>query len=250
VSEPPPRIHGPAGLERPALLDSRREVETPEGIFLALAPAGIPARGAAFLVDFAIRLAAFIGISAVSAELGRFGTGLALIAFFAIEWLYPVAFELAPGSATPGKRLLGLRVVMDSGLPVTPAASLTRNLLRSADFLPLLYAAAAVSMLARSDFKRLGDLAAGTLVVHAEKPASSRAVPPAAPRPPATPLPARAQVAIVAWAERVARLTPARAGELAELAAPAIGAGTPADGRVPALLGVAHWLLGTRAGLR
>jgi hypothetical protein len=86
--------------------------------------------------------------------------------------------------------------------------------------------------------------------VHAEKPASSRAVPPAAPRPPATPLPARAQVAIVAWAERVARLTPARAGELAELAAPAIGAGTPADGRVPALLGVAHWLLGTRAGLR
>jgi hypothetical protein len=59
-------------------------------------------------------------------------------------------------------------VVMDSGLPLTPGASVIRNLLRAADFLPFLYAAGAACMLLRADFKRLGDIAAGTLVVYAE----------------------------------------------------------------------------------
>ena len=59
-----------------------------------------------------------------------------MILLFALEWLYPVVFELTPSGATPGKRVFGLRVVMDNGLPVTPAASMTRNLLRAADFLP------------------------------------------------------------------------------------------------------------------
>ena len=55
---------------------------------------------------------------------------------------------------------------MDNGLPITPAASLTRNLLRVADFLPFMYGSALVCMLTRRDFKRLGDLAAATLVVY------------------------------------------------------------------------------------
>jgi uncharacterized RDD family membrane protein YckC len=81
-----------------------------------------------------------------------------------------VLFELSPWAATPGKRALGLKVVMDDGLPVTPAASLIRNLLRAADFLPFLYAAGLISMLVRADFKRLGDLAAGHVVVHVADP--------------------------------------------------------------------------------
>ena len=89
-----------------------------------------------------------------------------LILFFALEWLYPVAFELSRWGATPGKRVMGLKVVMDSGLPITPAASFTRNLLRVADFLPMLYGFALASMLIRKDFKRLGDIAAATLVVY------------------------------------------------------------------------------------
>ncbi len=89
-----------------------------------------------------------------------------LIVAFLLEWLYPVAFELTRWGATPGKRALGLKVVMDNGLPVTPAASLTRNLLRVADFLPFLYGFATVCLLTRRDFKRLGDLAAATLVVY------------------------------------------------------------------------------------
>src|SRR5688572_31014186 len=89
-----------------------------------------------------------------------------LILVFACEWLYPIIFELRGPGATPGKRVFKLKVVMDNGLPVTPAASLTRNLLRAADFLPFLYGFAIVSMLLRRDCKRLGDIAAATIVVH------------------------------------------------------------------------------------
>ena len=89
-----------------------------------------------------------------------------------LEWFYPVIFELTLSGATPGKRVFGLKVVMDNGLPITPAASITRNLLRTADFLPFFYGFAIVSMLTRRDCKRLGDIAAATMVVH-----EARAVP-------------------------------------------------------------------------
>src|SRR5438874_1705011 len=83
------------------------------------------------------------------------------------------------GGATPGKKAMGLQVVMDSGLPVTPAASLVRNLMRAADFMPAGYAFGFACMLLRADFKRIGDLAAGTLVVYA-KPVSLHGPLPAA----------------------------------------------------------------------
>ncbi|MEP7300366.1 MAG: RDD family protein [Caldimonas sp.] len=228
------------------LLDTRFHVETPEGISLALAPAGVVARCYAFAIDFLIRIAIFIVASIVLGSLGGFGFGIGLVVFFGLEWLYPVVFELSEAAATPGKRAMGLRVVMDSGLPLTPAASLTRNLLRGADFLPFLYAFGLVSMLLRPDFKRLGDLAAGTLVVHAARPAAEHELPPERPRPPAGPLSARAQAAIVAWAARVSRLTEARAEELAAIAAPVVVPRAPEALRVAALVGVAHWLLGRR----
>jgi hypothetical protein len=143
--------------------------------------------------------------------------------------------------------MLGLTVVLDSGLPITPAASLTRNLLRAADFLPSFYAFGLLSMLFRHDFKRLGDLAAGTLVVHAPRTELLRGTPPPAPaRAPALPLTARAQAAIVAWAGRVTRLTEARADELAEIAVPVVVPRAMDGDRVAALVGVAHWLLGRR----
>ncbi len=230
------------------LLDTRYRVETPEGIELALAPAGVVARSYAFLIDFGVR----IGVFAVSATtlqvLGGFGFGfgLALLVFFALEWLYPVVFELSPWAATPGKRALGLRVVMDTGLPITPAASLTRNLLRAADFMPFLYAFGLFSMLARRDFKRLGDLAAATLVVYVARPPVPDTLPAAAARPPAHRLSARAQSALVAWAARVPRLTEARADELAALAAPVVAPQASADQRVTVLAGVARWLIGQR----
>ena len=149
-----------------AVLDSVVSAETPEGLLLELRPAGMCARFYAFLIDWLIRLVMVYAAAIVAAFMGGFGMAFWLILYFVLEWFYPVFFELRPQGATPGKRMLGLKVVMDNGLPVTPAASMTRNLLRFADFLPFAFGFAVVSMLTRPDSKRLGDLAAATLVVH------------------------------------------------------------------------------------
>ena len=138
-------------------LDTIFVSETPEGIALALHPAGVMARSLAYGIDALLRLAVLVAAASVLGAMARFGMGIFLILTFGLEWLYPFFFELMPGAATPGKRALGLRVVMDSGLPVTPAASLVRNLLRSADFLPVGYALGLLMLLVRPDFKRLAE---------------------------------------------------------------------------------------------
>lgn len=225
-------------------LDTLVRVETPEGITLALRTAGAPARALAFLVDLLVRGAMLMAASVVLGRIEGFGVALFLVLAFLIEWLYPVAFELSRRAATPGKRVLGLRVVMADGMPVTPAASLLRNLLRVVDFLPLFYAFGVLAMLLRPDFRRLGDLVAGTLVVHDGAVVLHGTPAPAAALAPPQPLTPAQQTAIVDWALRTPRLTAARADELAVLAAPALppGAGSPAV----RLLGVARWALGQR----
>lgn len=240
-------------------LDTLYTAETPEGIALALRPAGLAPRMLAYAVDLCIRFGIYLGLSMVVLPFGGVGAAIMLISMFLLEWFYPVAFELARSGATPGKRMFGLQVVMDSGLPVTPSASITRNLLRAADFLPLLYGFAVVSMLLRRDFKRLGDLAAGTLVVYHETVALHGKLPDAVPTAPARALSPREQAAIVAWAGRASRLTPARLDELAMLAQSVTegSPGTTRDGSNPMrregdatqrLLGVAQWLVGRRHG--
>jgi uncharacterized RDD family membrane protein YckC len=204
----------------------------------------------AFLLDLLIRLGIDLGLVMIFGAWGGFGGGVILIGVFCVEWLYPIVFELSRWGATPGKRTLGLRVVMDTGLPVTPAASFTRNMLRVADFLPLAYAFGIVTMLLNRECKRLGDLAAGTLVVHANPVVLHDAPPPAASLAPARPLNPREQAAILSWAGRAKRLTPARFEELAQLAAPALPpapADEPRRDAVERLLGVAQWLMGRRA---
>jgi uncharacterized RDD family membrane protein YckC len=233
--------------EAPRRLDTRYAAETPEGIALSLRPAGIVPRFYAYLVDLGVRFVVFFFAMLLLAQLGRFGAGILLVVLFLLEWLYPVVFELGPrrGDARQAHGRTHRR--HGQRLPVTPAASLTRNLLRAADFLPSFYALGALAMLWRHDFKRLGDLAAGTLVVHAERAGPRPAAPPPAPaRAPAVPLPAAAQAAIVAWAGRVPRLTEARADELAEIAVPVVAPRAMHGDRVAALVGVAHWLLGRR----
>jgi uncharacterized RDD family membrane protein YckC len=227
-------------------LDTLTSAETPEGIALALRPAGVVARAGAFAVDLLIRGALLLVATMALAPLGRFGTGAALIFWFALEWFYPVLFELLPGGATPGKRAFGLRVTMDSGLPITPAASLLRNLLRSADFLPFGYGLGLATVLMRHDFKRLGDLAAGTLVVHVQRASLHGALPEATPVAPTQALTPRAQAAVIAWAGRSTRITQARLAELAQLAAPATGVTASSREAVLRLLSVAHWLMGKR----
>lgn len=235
-------------------LDTTLHAETPEGIDIVLRPAGAPARAMAFALDLLVRVTVFAIVSGVLSRLSGVGTGLMMIAYFILEWLYPIVFELLPGSATPGKRVLRLQVVMDTGLPVTPAASVTRNLLRAVDFMPFAFGAGLLAMLLRRDFKRLGDIVAGTLVVHAEPVRVAAALPEAHPMAPRAPLTRAQQVAILELAGRAERLTPERVDELAALADPVLppvdlapgGTAPPPFRPGPRLLAVAQWLAGQR----
>jgi uncharacterized RDD family membrane protein YckC len=233
-----------------ARIDTLAQVETPEGIVLSLRPAGLVSRTMAFLLDLLFRILINVGLALLLSMMGRMGSGLLLIGMFAVEWLYPIAFELTRSGATPGKRALGLRVVMDTGLPVTPAASVTRNLLRAADFLPLGYTFGIITLLLNRECKRLGDLAAGTLVVYA-KPVVLHDQPPEAPSlAPARPLNQQEQAAIRSWAGRARRLTPQRFDELAMLATQVLPPQAPEEPRRSTserLLGVAQWLMGKRS---
>lgn len=210
-----------------------------------LRPAGAVPRGAAYGIDLLIRGCLQIAIMVALTPFKGIGQGLMLVSFFLVEWLYPVVFELLPGAATPGKRAVGLQVVMDDGLPVTVSASIVRNLLRAADFAPVAWFAGLATMLLRHDFKRLGDLAAGTLVVHREVLRRHGALPEAPPLAPRAPLTRDQQMAVVRLAGRAARLTPARVDELAAHAQAVLPrTADPAPG--PRLLSLARWLVGQR----
>ncbi len=229
------------------VLDTVVAAETPEGIVLELRPAGLSARFYAFLIDLIIRMMIMWAATIVAAFMGGVGIALWLILLFAIEWFYPVTFELTPSGATPGKRVLKLKVVMDNGLPVTPAASLTRNLLRAADFLPFGYGLAIVSMLLRRDYKRLGDIAAATIVVHEPKVIPRITLDMVEPLAPARPLAPEDQAAVTALAARAPSLTVERLDELAALAAAVSGdAGRSGPDVTRRVLGVGQWLLGRR----
>ena len=235
-------------------LDTTLLAETPEGIAIVLRPAGAVPRTLAYALDFFIRIVVWALAAALLSGIRGIGGGVLLIVLFALEWVYPIAFELLPGAATPGKRALGLQVMMDTGLPVTPSAAVTRNLLRVADFMPAAYAFGLLAMLLRRDFKRLGDIVAGTLVVHADKVRLAGALPQAEPLAPRVPLTRAQQVAILHLAGRARRLTPERVDELATLAESALpppnyapGGTSPAPIRPgPRLVAVAQWLMGQR----
>ncbi|MGV8435388.1 RDD family protein, partial [Pseudomonas aeruginosa] len=87
--------------------------------------------------------------------------GLGLLLTFVMTWWYMVLFEVLNQGRSPGKQMMGLRVVHDDGTPVGWAASLLRNLLRFADILPFGYALGLLCCLNHPAFKRLGDIAAG-----------------------------------------------------------------------------------------
>jgi uncharacterized RDD family membrane protein YckC len=194
-----------------------------------------------------VRLAIVYMAATAAAVFGGIGVAFWLILLFALEWLYPVVFELTPSGATPGKRAFGLRVVMDNGLPVTAAASVARNLLRAADFLPFGYGFAIVSMLLRRDCKRLGDIAAATIVMHQPRALSRPALRDVAPIAPATLLAPEDQAAVIALAARAPRLTAERLDELASIAATVSGdAGRSGPDVTRRVLGVAQWLMGRR----
>ena len=226
-------------------LDTLRSITTPEGVELNLRLAGPVPRACAWAIDLAIRSVIMIALFVGLTPLGGVGFGALLIAVFLLEWFYPALCEVYLDGATPGKKSMGLRVVNDDGTPVQMAAAMIRNLLRAADFLPVLYGVGLVSMLVNREFKRLGDLVAQTVVIYRDESRAGVSIPAAAPAPPATPLTVQEARAVLDCAERVPELTAERVDELARLAAPLIGADQAEGGNArERLLGVANHLVG------
>lgn len=213
------------------MIDSVRAIETPEGVLLELRLAGPMVRALAWAIDMAIRFAFYMGLGMLLPLLGRAGVGLWLILMFLMEWFYPVIFEVLAQGQTVGKMALGIRVLCDDGTPVGWYQSTVRNFLKFVDFLPILYGAGLLSMLLQKDFKRLGDLAAGTLVVYTERlaPRQLRPIPDPEQEPveavmlPRLPLTLEEQQSLVAFAARRRELTVERAEELVDLLEPLTG---------------------------
>jgi uncharacterized RDD family membrane protein YckC len=149
------------------------EVLTTEKVPFTYRVAGIGSRYLAWLVDvLALIVLAFLGLLFSNVlEIGRAGLGQALFQLwlFVLMWGYFLLFEWLWDGQTPGKRLLGVRVIRRNGTSLGFAGSALRNIVRVVDLLPFFYAfGSAVSASNRQNL-RLGDLAADTLVVHLDR---------------------------------------------------------------------------------
>lgn len=226
------------------MLDTYREVVTPEGVALHLPAAGPVPRALAWTIDLVIRIAILLLASIVLAMLGAAGDGLYLVVLFLIFWAYPIVLEAMWSGQTLGKRVLGLRVVNGDGAPVGWLPAITRNLLRTVDMLPFGYATGLIASLADPHGRRLGDMVAGTLVIHQARERDTVPAPINAVLAPPLVLQPQEQIAVVAFGERAHLLTPARQVELADLAEPLTG--MRGQGGVLRLFGMANWLLGRR----
>jgi uncharacterized RDD family membrane protein YckC len=159
-------------------------IDTPEQVALQFSVAGVGSRFVAALVDNLIIVGFYIvaffalvlivaGAAATGSKAGaELDTAskwvLAIFIFlnFLLIWGYYALFEALWRGQTPGKRLMKLRVLKDSGRQITFFEALARNLLRFIDYLPGFYLVGVVTMLCNKRSKRLGDLVAGTIVVH------------------------------------------------------------------------------------
>jgi uncharacterized RDD family membrane protein YckC len=155
-------------------------VLTPERVSLQYDIAGVGSRCAAALVDTIIQFISLsvvlIGLAAALAATqgpGDFGTrgsgalliGLFALAIFLVTSGYFMLFEIVWSGQTPGKRLVGLRVMRENGYPIRPIDAVIRNLVRIVDWLPGVYGVGVLTMLLNKRSKRLGDFASGTIVV-------------------------------------------------------------------------------------
>lgn len=169
-------------------------IQTPEQVELRFPVAGIGSRFVAVLIDHLIHVVAYaifwiaVGMIAAASVArhagatnpnGNMSTGakwvvavIVLLHFLAI-WGYFVLFEAFWKGQTPGKRIMKLRVIKDAGRQITLFEAMARNLLRFVDVLPNFYLVGVIAMLCNKRNKRLGDMAAGTIVVH-ETPADDR----------------------------------------------------------------------------
>lgn len=151
------------------------EIDTPENVVFGYQLAGLGSRFLATLLDtlfIAILLVLFLVMQiSLTSTFSSWGwnenwvVALFVILYFCIYTGYYIIFELLWNGQSPGKRIVRLRVIQTNGIPTTFGASLIRNLVRTVDFIPL-YGVGAITMFISKQSRRLGDFAAGTLVVH------------------------------------------------------------------------------------
>lgn len=236
-------------MDSTVALDTVRRVATPEGCEIGLRVAGPVTRARAWLFDFFLRMVAWMLLGVVAGYIGRLGSGVFMVGAFLIEWFYPILFEVYMRGQTPGKRACGLVVLHDDGRPVGWQASFLRNTVRFVDFLPFLYATGFVVTLLNADGKRLGDLAAGTVVAHIDSQNGKNGLEQIpgdlGAEPPPVPITAEEQRAVIEYGRRAGQLTDERTAELAEIAAPLTGGLAPEQARLR-LLRIANFLLGSR----
>ncbi|MDL2229494.1 RDD family protein [Treponema sp. OttesenSCG-928-L16] len=147
--------------------DTSIDVQTPEGIAFVLYPAGLLIRACAHGIDTMVQFAVAIAANVIFGTLSFYaGTWLLMIILFGVNWFYHVFCELAFKGQSLGKRIMGLRVVMSDGSPVSPSASVLRNFLRFADTFMSLNLIALLCMSISPAFRRLGDWAGDTVVVY------------------------------------------------------------------------------------
>jgi uncharacterized RDD family membrane protein YckC len=164
------------------MVDSTNQlrIDTPEQIALELPLAGIGSRFLAIAIDTLIQAALYLIIALVlvmtvstgsilTVVPSTLGPALAIFVGFAVYWGYFAFFEAIWKGQTPGKRYVGIRVIKESGRPITVFESVGRNLMRAVDVLPGFYGVGLVCMICNRQSRRLGDYVAGTVVVH-EKP--------------------------------------------------------------------------------
>jgi len=238
-------------------LDTSIGALTPEGIEFILFPAGLPARTLAYAIDKIIQWGILIFIYIAAAILaGSIGVWFVLILNFIVDWFYHVICDLAFGGQSPGKRAVGLRVVRSDGAPIDPSSSFLRNLLRFADTFMFFFPIALICMSASTGFRRIGDWAAGTLVVYTSKITGIPQNRPLfwlsgyEPFVPLNPLSHAEKQAIIGFARRYPLLGEARANEIACYYAPYLEPDNKKDGLSGSafLLGIARKLLGETSG--
>ena len=172
-------------LDTPVRLDGIHTVLTPEYVEFNFVLAGLMSRFLALIVDTVLSLiitvalsilvflfslllslgGAAVGGKGLGDQLFGLGFSSAFVIWFLIDWGYMVLLEVAWNGQTVGKKMMGLRVIQDTGVRVGVYQSLLRNLVRPLDKLPILYLVGGTAALFSGSQQRLGDLLAGTIVV-------------------------------------------------------------------------------------
>lgn len=255
----------------PSQLDTAIEIVTPENISFQYEVVGPFRRLPAFVLDLSIRAVIVLMAGFAMAMLGWFvgsgGIAVMLVLWFVLEWFYGGIFETYMNGQTPGKRIMGIRVVSTGGHPISGVQAVMRNILRGVDMMPVIplsaiaeslawftiptFAIGLVCQMFSPRFQRLGDIACGTMVVLDERrrrpivrtSAEARVVALAQRIPAGFPIDRQLHKALAAYVERRGRISSARRRDIARhLAAPLVERfDLPANTNFDLLLCALHW---------